>query len=958
MITSFNFLPRVWLAVGLAVLCWSVAQLRAAEALIFPADTARTGLTADPAWRIGKLANGVNYALRANSEPRGRVVMRLAVAAGSFHETEEQRGLAHFLEHLAFNGSTHFPPGTLVEFFQRMGMNFGGDTNAYTSFDRTVYMLDLPDAKPQTLREGLRVLADYSGELLLLPEEIERERGVILAEKLSRDSADYRALVGGYGILYDGTALPLRLPIGEESVIRESGRERFADFYDTWYRPERLAVIVVGDVDPAAVEPLLTEIFSPLAARGPARAEPDLGAPVPNSAGEAVRFGVFHEPEASSVSVNLQALRAEPPALDSAADRLARLPRDLAFSMVSRRFAELAKAEEAPFVQAGVWPADFPRLFTGSGLRLVSRPGRWADSMRVGENELRRALEHGFGRSELAEAKAELRNALEQAVQTEPTRRSEARADQLIDAFLEGLVPTTPAADLELLGPALEKVTVEECLAAFRQAWQAPLGRVVAVVGDLAGPDGVLPDAEALAQVYASAEQTAVTALPEREDRPWSYLDFGPAGEVIERREVADLGVTQLRFANGVRLNLKRTDFEAGVVHVRARAGDGQLTEPSERPGLAFFAGMAFGPGGLGRHSEDELRRILAGRNVGVGLQVADDAVVLSGQTTPADLNLQLQLLAATLTDAGYRSEAEVVVRRQLEPYYTKLASQPTGPLAVEVPRKLARGDHRFGTPSRAEAMARTLAELRDWLDPQLKQGALEVTVVGDIDPESVIAMAASTLGALPPRGNKTTDRALRQVGVPEPGKELIKITASVPKTVLACFWPTTDASEARRTRRLSLLGEVFYDRLRVEVREKLGGSYSPTARNNSSDTYEGRGFMVALATIEPGQSEVVRAAILKVAQDLARHGVTTEELERARLPLLTTLRETERSNAYWTATVLAASQEKPERLEWARTRTADFASISKAELDDLAKAYLAPEKVRLYEIEAGPAAP
>jgi zinc protease len=203
---------------------------------------------------------------------------------------------------MAFNGSTHYPPGTLIEFFQRLGMDFGGDTNAYTSFDRTVYMLDLPDTKPETLAEGLRVLADYAGHLLLLPEEINRERGVILSEKLARDSADYRAAVAGYTFFYKGTLLPERLPIGIESVIKESGRERFADFYDTWYRPERLAVIAVGDFDPAVLEKQLRENFGPLAARAPARATPDLGTPDAVTPGPRLRLGHHFEPEASATS--------------------------------------------------------------------------------------------------------------------------------------------------------------------------------------------------------------------------------------------------------------------------------------------------------------------------------------------------------------------------------------------------------------------------------------------------------------------------------------------------------------------------------------------------------------------------------------------------------------------------------------------------------------------------------
>jgi len=948
---SFFLLAALWLSANAGAVAADLSPPTPPPALRFPPAAGSTDLTADPAIVADVLPNGLRYALRHNAEPRGRAALRLVVAAGALHEAEEQRGLAHFLEHMAFNGSTHYPPGTLIEFFQRLGMDFGGDTNAYTSFDRTVYMLDLPDTKPETLAEGCRVLADYAGHLLLLPEEINRERGVILSEKLARDSADYRTAVAGYEFFYKGTLLPLRLPIGLEPVIRGAGREPFADFYDTWYRPERLAVIAVGDFDPAVLEKPLRENFGPLAPRGPYRPTPDFGRPAAAAADDpGLRFGHHFEPEASATSVAIQVIRPADHTPDSSARRLRDLPLELANSMLNQRLSELAKTDTAPFVKATANRDYFPDIFDGAELSLTARPDRWADTLAVGENELRRALRFGFRAPELREAVASYRNALEQAVRTASTRRSEQFADELVEAFIAGSVPTSPAADLALLGPALEKMTLEECHEALKASWSSAGGRLVGVLGNTdLGKEEVA--SLAIARAYATAEAIEVTPPADHAETPWAYADFGQPGAVVSRQEVADLAITQVVFANGVRLNLKRTDFEAGTIALRARVGTGRLEEPRDQPGLAFFANAAFTAGGLGKHSADDLRRLLAGRNVGVGLQVADDALTFGGQTTPADLALQLQLLTATLFDPGYRTEAETTARRQMEPFYKRLASDPTGPFTLEVPRLLASGDPRFGMPTREAAFTRTLAELRTWLAPQLATGAIELSLVGDLAPDTAIAAVAATLGTLPSRAAKPALENLRQVTTPPPSAQTLKVTTTIPKAALAVYWPTTDALESSRTRRLNLLADILGDRLRKTVREELGGSYSPGAASSPSDTYRNYGFLFARITLEASDVERIRPAVLAAAADLFTHGVTEDELERAKLPVLTAVRESERTNAYWLNAVLGSSQEQPWRLEWARTRAADLASVTKPELDALARAYLDPARALQFTV-------
>ena len=324
----------------------------------------------------------------ANKEPKDRASLRLVVVAGSFDENEDQRGLAHFLEHMAFNGSTHYAPGTLVEFFQRMGMNFGGDTNAYTSFDHTAYQIELPDTKPATLDEGLRVFADYAGGLFLLDNMVDKERGIILSEKRARDSVEYRQFVAEFGFVLDGTLMPQRMPIGLAPVIEQAKRDRFVDFYNTWYRPERMAVIVVGDFDPAAVEKQITATFGAIAARVPARTDPDLGK-LPSFTG--VRASYHHEPEASATSVSLQTITPFTYEPDTAAKRLEYLPRDLAVAMLNRRLSILAKKDGAPFTTGKVDVGESFDFLRNASIDLTCKPELWRDALATAEQELRRS---------------------------------------------------------------------------------------------------------------------------------------------------------------------------------------------------------------------------------------------------------------------------------------------------------------------------------------------------------------------------------------------------------------------------------------------------------------------------------------------------------------------------------------------------------------------------------------
>ena len=925
---------------------WFTLAVSLRAAIPFPHEG--SDLKPDPAVHFGTLPNGLRYAVRANPEPKGRASLRLLVEAGAFHEKDDQNGLAHFLEHMAFNGSEHYAPGSLVKYFQRMGMSFGGDTNANTWFDRTLYLQELPNTSSETLAEGLRVFSDFAGSLMLKPDQIDKERGIVLSEKRTRDSVGYRISRATQKFLLGGSLFEVRDVIGQTEVLEQAQSDRFVDYYNTWYRPELMSVIVVGDVDATVVEKQIIATFSPLAPRAPARPLPDLGK-LPTAAGLRV-FNHF-ESEAPDTDVTIAAVTPHGRDPDTAARQLRDLPRQLANAMINRRLAVLAKKEGAPFIGGGTNVSDRFGFYREAAISLTCKADQWAAALGVAEQELRRAIEFGFQLAELKEVAARQLNALEQAVKTAPTRHSNSIADELAQSLLDREVYTAAADDLALLKPALEKLTVADCLTALHEAW-SPASRAVLVTGN-AKIEG---DASAaITAAYTKAHAATVSAPATEADTPWAYTHFGAPGEIAKREHIDDLDITLLTFKNGVRLNLKKTDFEANRIRIGLRLGTGELTLPKSQPGLGTYAGAIFTAGGLGQHSADDLRRILAGKTVGAGFGFAGDALTSGGTTNRADLLLELQLIAAHITDPGYRPEAARQAKKGLEQVYLNFEHTAAGPFTLEVASLLANGDHRFGLPPKDEMFKRDTDEVKAWLAPQLAHGAIEIAIVGDIDLDAAIAAVAETLGALPPREAKPALDELRKVSFPaEPFTKDYIIQSKIPKAEIRVYWPTTDGRDIKRARRLSMLANVLSDRLRVKVREELGDAYSPGAGSNTSETYFGYGYFVAGTTVEPAKTKFVNDIIIALADDMAQHGITEDELERAKKPVLTSLRESARTNQYWLGSVLGRAQERPEVLDWCRTRYADNEAITKADLDALAKQYLSAS--RASRVAVGPA--
>ena len=828
-------------------------------------------IRADAAVTWGALPNGLRYAIMPNTEPPGRISLRLCVRTGSLMETESQRGLSHFLEHMAFNGTKHFAADELIGRFQNQGLGFGSDINAHTGMYETVYILELPRTDAPLVGDCLQLLRDYADGQLLKAEEIEKERGVILSEKRDRDSVGYRTTLAQMSFLFPGSLLARRSPIGEEDVIAKAPRAEFASLYQSGHVPGRMLVVAVGAVDAKTFSPLIEKYFADIQAPAAPKADPDLSWK-PAAGPHAM---LHHEDEAPATSLSISSVQ--------------------------------------PFT---VQP----------------------DTLAA-----RRALSYGFTKPEIAELSAQVRSSAEQAVKSAATRKSRQLADGIYRAILNEEVFTSPQADFEQVKADLDALTPEALLAEFRKLWAADAAGIFAA-GNLK-----LDNAPAALLAAYNASRAVEVKPPVEEKTPeFAYTSFGAPGTVLSRRELADLGVTQLVLSNNVRVNIKPTHFEANAIHVGVRFGGGTLCAPADNPGLAVLANSIFIGGGLGRHSADEIERIFAGKHVGAGFSAGSDAFSLSGGTTPADFALELRYLAAFLTDPGYRPEAERQARKAFEQLYPMLRHTDKGVFKDQVGRFLASGDFRFGFPKEQELAVRTVQEVRDWLAKPLAKEYLEVTIVGDIKVEEAVGELLKTFGALPARDKKLpTYKKERRIRFPDPAAaaKAFPCETTLHKAQSYVFWPTgTDRiRSASASRRLAVLADILGDRLREEIREKLGETYSPRAGASCSDTYTEYGYVIAAVGASPEQAQSIADISRRIGAEVAAKGVTDEEFGRAVKPLLNEIKESLRSNAFWMDAV-SGSQQNPAQLDRARSLEKDAAAITIRDINKLARKHLKSE--------------
>ena len=946
----------VWSAGALALVLSACGPSGAPEPDSAPDDAPAfaheaSDLPADEGVRYGVLDNGMRYAIMENDTPSGTAAMRLVFNVGSLAEDEDQRGLAHFIEHMTFNGTTNVPEGEMIPLLERYGLAFGPDTNAFTGREVVGYQLDLPSTEEQIVDVGLFLLRETASEIVFDPEAIERERGIIMGEMRARDTPVRRFFNAYYEFLYPDTIIAERDAIGVAEVIETAGPDLFQRYYDAYYTPERAMLVVAGDVDAERIEAKIAdgfaievpglsvdhvESFAAWAQPDPAAPDPDIGSV---TRVDEPRFGYFHDPDVFTI-LTVDVVTPSEPTPDTRATRLADLKRRLGDAILQRRLQSAINRGDSPLVQANVTHAEEFGLVSKAGILGVASPERWREGVAVMENALRRALEHGFTQAELDEQLANVRTALRDAADQAETRSSTELADAIWSAWLGEEVFVHPDYALSWFEEIEDQLTVDAVETAFEDSWAAAPPHVFAALNT-----EIENGRAAVREAWRAASAEPVEPPQDTGDEAFAYTDFGAPGAVASRTEVADLGVSQIVFENGVRLNVKPTDFEDGVVRVRADFGAGDLT-PQPSPAAGSIVGAAFGGGGLEAHDRDALQRLLAGRSVGYGVGVADDAFFFANATTPTDAELQMQVLAAFMTAPGWRADGLNQFRAIAEEVRRGQNAQAVQVAANRVSRMLRRGDPRWGFPTAEEVAQFTMEDAETFLGPALERAPLEITVAGDITVERAVEITASTFGALPQRDPDWPayeDNAEIAFPEPAPEPEIVRFNGEPNQGMANIYYPAGDGTDPERRAAVTLLEGVFRLKALDRFRERDGATYSPIVNAQLSEVFEDFGFIWVGLDVDVDDVPAMYAITDEIAEAMAAGDITEDELRRARQPILERIEESRERNPFW-VNALSRSQSEPERLEDIRTAAARYEAVSVDDLVALSGEILRPE--------------
>ena len=810
-------------AVILAVTCLVATRQQAATS-----QTQSLALTqampVDPQITMGKFSNGLRYYVRPNKKPEKRMELRLVVKAGSILEDDDQQGLAHFVEHMAFNGTQHFPKNELVPFIESLGMRFGPDLNAYTSFDETVYILQVPTDKPETMERAMLILEDWAHSLTFDPAEIDKERGVVMEEwRLSR-GAGARTTDKLFPILFKGSRYADRLPIGKPEIIQGAKYERLKKFYSDWYRPELMAVVAVGDFDKAAVENLIKSHFASIPAASAPRTRTKYG--IPDHSGTVYAITTDKEMTTTSVGViNLLPAREQ----GSVGVYRQKIVDRLFSGMLSARFAEIGQKSDAPFIFAGAGRGGFlARSKEAAQLNAMAKEGGIERSLDTLLVEAQRVSRFGFTATELDRQRQNVLRRYERMAAEGETRESASRADEYVRNFLDN--ETLPSADDEyaLHKRFLAEITLDE-INKLAKEWFTDGNRLVVLTAPEKG-GLTIPDEAKLAAVIKAAAAKDLTAYVDTVASA-VLLDSMPAAGTIAKTTANDaIGITEWELSNGVKVILKPTTFKADEILFRATSPGGTSLASDKDYIPASSAAQVITSGGLGKFNAIDLQKVLTGKVASANAFIGELEEGLSGSSARKDLETMFQLIYLRFTQPRADATAFGVQAAQQKAFLVNQAVVP------EFAFSEALLTARFQNHLRRRMT--TQATIDEWnLDKSIAfykdrfADASDFTFVfvGNFDLATMKPLVERYLATLPSIHRKEN---WKDVGVrPASGVIEKKVEkGSEPKSLAAIVF--SGPFEDDQTHRVAIraMAEVLGTRLLEVIREELGGAYSINA--------------------------------------------------------------------------------------------------------------------------------
>jgi zinc protease len=856
-------------------------------------------LPSDTSVVTGRLWNGLTYYIRANHEPRNRAELRLVVNAGSTLEDDDQKGLAHVVEHMAFNGTEHFAKNDLIDYLESVGMRFGPDINAYTSYDETVYMLTLPTDSAGVLDTGFEILNDWANGIAFDSMEVDKERGVVVEEWRLGRGAGARVQDRQMPVLFRRSRYAQRLPIGDPTTIRGFAPRVLKRFYNDWYRPDLMAVVAVGDFDPHEVEAQIRQQFRYLIPNPKGRTRRKF--PMPRH--RETQFAIAADPELTSSSVTVVHTR---PARITTSVRGYRegIVESLYSGMLTERLNELTQRPDAPFLGVSSYYGSLVRPVDAYMLSAEVRDNGVERGLSSLMDEAERVARFGFTQGELDRQKATLLRTWEQIYAERAKSTSSQFAGQYAGQFLYGGPILDVATEYRLQRGLVPEVKLEEVNARAR-AWLRTRDRTV-LVSVPEKPGTRLPDRAALAAVLDSAARRPLTAYTENVSDSALVRHPPRGGRITAERRIAEVGVTEWTLSNGVRVVMKPTDYRADEILLLGRSSGGTSLAADSDYLNAQTATAAAQVGGVGDLSVVDLEKRLAGKAASVGTDIGETSEGLSGFAAPRDAETMFQLVYLYFTAPRRDPGAWQAYRERARESLRNRGASPEAVFQDTLLKVLTRDDPR-SRPIDSSVfdkidLDRSLAIYRQRFGDA---GDFTFYLVGNFHPDSIRPLVERYLGGLPSTGRKETWRDLG-VRPPEGISRHVVRRGLEPRARTELVFTGPFRFSRENLALINSLGDVLQIRLRERLREDMGGTYGVgVGGSGQQEPYEGYRFVIDFGSDPERLDELTRAVFAEVER-LKRDGPTPLELQKVREEQRREKEVNLRDNNYWAAQLVA----------------------------------------------------
>ena len=863
---------------------------------------AQTALPLSPKIKTGKLENGLTYFILPNKKPENKVELRLVVNAGSINEDDDQQGLAHMAEHMAFNGTTHFKKNDIVSFLQDIGVGFGNDLNAYTSFDETVYILPIPTSKPENLEKGFQVLEDWAHNVTYNKEDIDGERPIILEESRLGKGAQDRMFRKIFPKLFKGSLYADRLPIGMDSIIKNFPHETIKRFYTDWYRPDLMAVVVVGDITVEKAEALIKKHFTGLKSPTNPR-ERKYAALPPYASSDAI---VITDKEATSYAVNVQYPAFVKHSLSTDADYKNNIIRSLFSSLFNQRLQELTQKENPPFVYGYGNFGSYARGYDAFSLSAGSGTNSPGTALTALMTEVERAKKFGFTQAELDRAKKSYLNRIEKAYNDRDKTESSTLVNEVVTYFLEKEAMPGIEVEYDLSKKIVPAITLEEVNKVLDVIKENP-NKLVAITGPEANDKVTLPDSLQIMQTLAAIEKADIKAYEENVIATNLLPKEPKAGKVLTKTKNLKAGTTELKLSNGVTVSLKKTDFKNDEIVLSASRYGGKNEYGIKDKYNAEYATQITSTMGFGNFSPVDLRKALAGKTATINEVFSGTEDGFSGSSSVKDVETMLQLLHLHVTSP--RKDTSLF-NSFIQKNKSQLAMLSANPQAAFV-------DTFYKTMFNNNPLAPVAVPHAEYFDQVKLDRAMEIykahfgdmsgmhiAIVGNIDEQKMIPLIEKYIASLPASGKKFTytDNKVRLA------KGKLNMNTYKGKEdkslILAVFAGDAPYSEDDALK-ASALTEVLNIRIIEELREKVQGIYGGGIFGGLEKVPYSSYSFIAQLPCGPEKADTLTQALQSEIVKIRKKGIEESYLTKVKQQWKQSHKETIKSNAAWAGNII-----------------------------------------------------